>query len=312
MSHEILKIIESQDIQALKQYIKDGGDVDVNLNIEKLKPLLHCLRLNLIEFVKIIYEVSNYEKCSYSYKFYLHDDIDLECCCIMFNSAILGRLDAVKYFLTKGKDPFAAFYGAYFEGWTDIMEYLVDKLPDKKIEKSFYLACKCEESTILKVFLSKNIFFEKGIIKAARYGNLENVKLLTFYGVNFKNNNGETALMVSLFYEKYDISYYLSELCDCNIQDNYGNTALNFLIKNLLTKHEDGLKMLKILLEKCDPNICDNQGNTPIFNVCKSYYNRQFIKLLLSCDKVDKNFKNNSGITISEFFRSRYPGIKID
>ncbi|ORX42230.1 ankyrin [Piromyces finnis] len=162
---------------------------------------------------------------------------------------------------------------------TEIMN-LINNLADRYIDKLDY-------------------FFVTPLYIACFVNNEELVKILFDYGanVNFRNNEGETAILylcqcnISLNIIKLLIDKYKAKIYDV---DKYGNTLLHKFCK----RHGDNdVKLFTFLIEKgLDINKVNNDGNTPLMELCK-YTTKDFYIPLLLENGAKINVRNNNGET---------------
>lgn len=247
----------SYDFKTFEDVVNYTNNKLINLKV-------FCFENNLTKFIK---EIDIEHNNDIGYKIYSKNKyLSIDDCKLMLLAGYYGNIEMVKYFLAKGEDPLEAFFGANLRNNTDVMEYLFDKISNTK--KCFKWISTNSDTHILKYFLSKNVFYHKGLFKAVKYDMLENVILMTFYGFNFFDKNGYPPLFIAMKNRSVKVFEYLLDFFDYNFIDHEGNTVLNFFVKNC-RNYPFNCDHLKILIKKVDKNICDNKGLTPFKNLPK-------------------------------------------
>jgi ankyrin repeat protein len=130
-------------------------------------------------------------------------------------------------------------------------------------------------------------------IQSATWGNLERMKYLHRRGanINFTNFSGETALIMAVRKQKYDMAKYLLENgADVNAKDRLGNTSL--LIAIMYRSSDTMTKM--IIDNKADLNVTGGSGNTALLEAI--YRNRKMARYLIK-KGADVNLMNTQNVT---------------
>lgn len=109
------------------------------------------------------------------------------------------------------------------------------------------------------------------IFDAIREGSLEEVQNCASVedaDINIKNNNGNTALMYAVIYDRMEIAKFLCKVgADINIKNKYGDTALVFAACN------GHLEIVKFLCKVgADISMKNNNGETALMIATQSGY----------------------------------------
>ncbi len=98
------------------------------------------------------------------------------------------------------------------------------------------------------------------------------------YDVNEADETGFTPLHSACFQSSYDTAKVLLEAgASTGIQDKWGNTPLNYVVKS----DENSFRMVTLLLENgADPTIENNYGHSPLSNSKRMQGTEQLIPLL--------------------------------
>ncbi|MCV7211171.1 ankyrin repeat domain-containing protein [Mycolicibacterium canariasense] len=103
------------------------------------------------------------------------------------------------------------------------------------------------------------------------------------YDINGADETGFTPLHSACFQSSYDTAKVLLEAgASTSLQDKWGNTPLNYVVKN----NENSLRMVTLLLEYgADPTIENNYGHSPLRNSKRMQGTEQLIPLLESATR---------------------------
>ena len=116
-------------------------------------------------------------------------------------------------------------------------------------------------------------------IKAVETNNIEEVKRMMQSGIdlNYRNNNGNTALMYAIMYNRVEIARMLIDSgVDVNIRDNRDNTALIWTILF------DNIEISRMLINVgADINIPGDRGRSALIWAIQSE-NTKFAKLFIN------------------------------
>lgn len=143
-----------------------------------------------------------------------------------------------------------------------------------------------------------NIFFYCIILKRTKI--LLNL-FEKFKNFRTKNLEGETLLQSSINYDNKEITNYLIEKTDINLDNKtkeYGTTALHQAVVN------NNLDLInKLIKYGVDITISDNLGNNVLhFSIMEK--NSKFISLFLNLNKIDLNLTNLNGFIPFNFYLS--------
>ena len=146
-------------------------------------------------------------------------------------------------------------------------------------------------------FISPNFFNKFGntpLILAAKYGNIEAVRILLHdnrVSVNSKNNNDKTALLQASRYGHSKVVNMLlrsKQMINPNIQDSHGNTALI-----LAAKYRHKIIIDQLLAHKrTNTNLKNNKNNTALIYSAK-YNCTEIAESLLNDSRTNFLFNRN-------------------
>ena len=148
---------------------------------------------------------------------------------------------------------------------------------------------------VLKAGADANRVDELGdtpMLKAARDGDSEIIKVLLSHGanVNFKNGDEDTALMEAMYADPYTVEVLIKGGADVDIADKYGDTPL------LMAVHDGDVKMTKTLLSLgANVNQKNHEGESALMHAME--YDVQIVEDLIEAG-ADVNAVDNSGDTV--------------
>lgn len=208
INNDLLRSIDSQYIKNIKNFIKNGADVNMNSNY----PIVYAIKNQNYEIVKFLYNKSNIQT--------VNDDL-------LIVSAYYNNLKIVKFFIKKGcsiknHDDFN-IPDIFLRGSFEIIKFLTEKYPDLKKNKNIIkITCYRKDIEIIK-FLIDNRFCidsdDNPIIDCSICGFYEGVLYFFELGYNISAKN-DTALVNASKYGYYKIvKFLIKNGADVHTQD---------------------------------------------------------------------------------------------
>lgn len=286
VDEHIFQALINSDLEGLKFLIDEGFDpYDERYDHNLFKCVVKSNDLKILTFLHETYRIKDYEICE-----------------LTFLAGNSGNIEMVKYLISIGGNPVTALHGACEYNYRDIIDYIFDNYDtifgNDDLKDCFDTICANNNLDLVNYFLNKNIYYKSGAEIATYNNNLDILKLFTCYDLSEKHFFGDTLLMLSTLNKNLDCFNYLIEFCDPNVQNDRGNTALNYLLEN---NREPNIDILKKLLEISDPNLENNYGRTPFFT---SLMEGDFlsVKILMSHPKVNIFTFDNIGNNALQFY----------
>jgi len=275
------------DLFELFQILLESKNLQINeINLKEESPLLIAVKNKQLSYVRLILENETFMKC-------IGSNNDMEY--ILYDIIMNRNVDLFTLFQELlNKENFEYNIENIFkkiviceEHRKKHLKFLIKNLHDKNSE----LYC------IIKNFDIKNCKYESPLHNQCYTGNLDILKIIMSNSNSNLNKrakeDGNTPLIISLKYKKYNITKYL--LSDQNINVNKGNRRgykpLIYMIKNNINEEE----IFKKIIEK-DEDINNSQyfkNATPLIYAIKKN-NVRAIKFLLESKKVDINKRDDN------------------
>ena len=268
-NNDLMKSIENNDIESVKNILRDGNNLDIYNNKYGMSSLMYAAKLGNMEIVK---ELLDFGAKDFDFAFYM--------------ACMEGYLDIAQKFINEGANNFdIALTYAAIGGHLDIVKELIN-LGAKDINGALVSACEGNHLEIVKYFIENGANVNtKAYIEPYRYyegakrkypitaaTNIDIIKELV--------NAGATNLNEALIYNakqtnRTDNIFNLLELgADIN-SHNYGNekTILMYLIER---ENPDIEAIKKIIELGADINATDRNGNNVLIRAVLFEYDKEY------------------------------------
>ena len=267
-NNDLMKSIENNDIESVKNILRDGNNLDIYNNKYGMSSLMYAAKLGNMEIVK---ELLDFGAKDFDFAFYM--------------ACMEGYWDIAQKFINEGANNFdIALTYASIGGQLDIVKELIN-LGAKDINGALVSACEGNHLEIVKYFIENGANVNtKAYIEPYRYyegaerkypitaaTNIDIIKELV--------NAGATNLNEAIIYNakqtnRTDNIFNLLELgADIN-SHNYGNekTILMYLIER---ENPDIEAIKKIIELGADINATDRNGNNILIRAVLFEYDKE-------------------------------------
>lgn len=267
-NNDLMKSIENNDIESVKNILRDGNNLDIYNNKYGMSSLMYAAKIGNMEIVK---ELLDFGAKDFNFAFYM--------------ACLEGYWDIAQRFIDEGVNNYdMALSYAAIGGRLDIVEELIN-LGAKDINAALVSACEGNNLEVVKYLIEKGANVNtKAYIEPYRYydGAERKYPITATTDTNIIKelvNAGATNLNEAVIYNakhtnRIDIIYNLLELgADVN-SHNYGNekTILMYLIE----KENPDIEVIKKVIELgADINATDRNGNNILIRAVMFEYERE-------------------------------------
>lgn len=267
-NNDLMKSIENNDIESVKNILRDGNNLDIYNNKYGMSSLMYAAKIGNMEIVK---ELLDFGAKDFNFAFYM--------------ACMEGYWDIAQKFIEEGANNFdIALSYAAIGGRLDIVEELIN-LGAKDINGALVSACEGNHLELVKYFIESGANVNtKAYIEPYRYyeGTERKYPITAATNINIINeliNAGATNLNEAIIYNakqtnRIDIIFNLLELgADVNAK-NYGNEKT--LLMYLIEKENPNIEAIKRLIESgADINATDRNGNNILIRAVMFEYEKE-------------------------------------
>ncbi len=233
---------------------------------------------------------------------------------LVYYSISNGKFEITKFLFNSVKveptDVNTGFTNACQREYLETVKYVFANfnLDSDTVNTGFYYACSHGCVNVARYIagnfnLNPNITTEKGdtcLMIHNLHPKICQILLEIGTDVNIKNNSGDTALIIAIYYKNVRIVKLLLQVpdIDVNIKNKDGDTALF----KCLELNPD-IEIVKLLLQvpSIDVNIKNKDGNTALLKCLEWARDIEIVKLLLQVPNININIKSSRGQTAIHF-----------
>ena len=267
-NNDLMKSIENNDIESVRNILRDGNNLDIYNNKYGMSSLMYAAKIGNMEIVK---ELLDFGAKDFNFAFYM--------------ACMEGYWDIAQKFIENGANNYdIALSYAAIGGKLDIAEELIN-LGAKDINGALVSACEGNHFELVKYFIENGANVNtKAYIEPYRYyeGAERKYPITATTDINIIKeliNAGATNLNEAIIYNakqtnRIDIIFNLLELgADINAK-NYGNEKT--LLMYLIEKENPNIEAIKRIIESgADINATDRNGNNILIRAVIFEYEKE-------------------------------------